>query len=49
MSEYMQALAELQQAQQNFEYAEKEYIDVAVNELNAALKKVGLITKELGA
>lgn len=45
--EYQTALQELEQAEQNFQYADLAYIDTATYQLNAAQAKVDLILKEM--
>lgn len=46
MKELQQAINELQQAQQNFNYADKDFIDIAINQLNVAECKLNLLLKE---
>lgn len=42
-NEYLDALNELKTAENHFNYAEPEYIDAAILELNAAQKRVAAI------
>lgn len=42
-NEILQALEQLAQARQNFNYAESEFVDVAVAELAAAESRVDLL------
>lgn len=46
MSEYDQALRQLKQAQQNFDNADPQYIDIAIQELAAAEMRVDLAYKQ---
>ncbi|MBU3176063.1 hypothetical protein KPL47_06740 [Clostridium estertheticum] len=41
-NEVVQAIIELKQAEQNFRYADKEFIEVAINQLKAAESKVNV-------
>lgn len=44
---YAEAIKEVEQAEQNFNYAEPEYVDSAIYQLQAAREKLGAIKNQI--